>query len=425
MDSVKNCLEIVGSNRLLGTVKASGSKNSALAILCASLLNGSRVTLLNVPDITDIKNLLEAMQKCLGIQYERDGNRLSVDSSLLTNTKTIYLPNAYTNQLRASIYLLGVLSALGKEVVMGTPGGDKLGNRPINYHIRGLNSLGINLSSKDGYLSNGKPTPLKNAKINLPFPSIGTTMHLMMAASLTKGITQISNSARDPEIVDLAYFLRKIGVEVKGEGTNTITLFNKGKLRSSTFSIMPDHSEVVTFIVAAIITNGQIEIYDCNPNHCMSLLQIFIDSGANISYSSNSIKIQPNPNMRAFKILFGAHPLPPSDWQPMTTTLACFVDGQSEIADTYFDNRSAHIAPLLQFGAKISIDEKVFHIRGPVKFKGKNVYGEDIRSCAALFLAGLAAQGVTKLHGIEHLFRGYERIDKKFSKLGADIKLAS
>ena len=412
---------IRGGKPLKGNVEINGAKNAALPIIAASLLTGKTVAIKRVPKVSDVFTMIEVL-KTLGCKICWEDNILMIDTSSINSTEA---PYKLVKKMRASYYVLGPLIARFKKARVSLPGGCALGTRPVDLHIKGLTALGANVHIKNGYLScNAKRLKGKRTILKGPHgPSVGATINVMMAASLSKGITTIEEAAMEPEVVDVANFINACGGKIKGMGTPIIEIEGCKKLHGAEYSIIPDRIETGTFLISSAITKGNIRIKNCKPEHNTALIKLLKDYGAKIKVGKNSFSITTEGVVRPLSIQVAPYPSFSTDLQPLMVSLLSVTSGNSTIVETIFENRFMHVPELIRLGADIKmIDRYTAAIRGVKHLSGAHVMASDIRASASLILAGLVARGETHISRIYHTDRGYEHIEKKLSKLGADIK---
>ncbi len=423
---------ISGGKTLTGKVKISGAKNSALKLIAASILADSKVILRNVPNIEDVITMLEVLKTLnAGINFDIKNNILEIDPTTINNYEA---PYELVRKMRASILVAGPLLAKFGKVKVAIPGGCNIGARHIDLHLKGFESLGAKNYIEHGYINSSidiKRTRIKNKKklkgciINLDFPSRGATENLMMAAVLAEGITVINNAAREPEVVDLANFLKSMGAEITGAGTDSIEIKGVENLAGADYKIMPDSIEAGTFIVAASLCGKNVEIEDVIWKNieifCIKLKEI----GIEIENSGKNTVLVSRPQNKVLNpIYISTLPYPgfPTDLQPIIAVLLTLVPGISIITENVFENRFMYIEELNRMGANIKIDGHHAVIKGVKNLSGAPVKAFDLRAGAAMVLAGLAADGITEVYDIYHIKRGYENFDHKLVSIGADIK---
>ena len=407
-------LIIQGQNPLSGSVKVSGAKNAVLPIMAAALLAGGKSIIGRVPDLLDTRTMIKLME-IVGAKCSFKGNQLVIDSSKVHNPEA---PYDLVKTMRASFYVLGPLLARFGIVKVSLPGGCAWGPRPVDFHLRGLEKLGAKVALKGGYIV-AEAKRLKGAKINFEFPSVGATGNIAMAAATAKGTTVIENAAREPEIVQLCEYLNKMGASISGIGSSTIIIDGVDSLHSANINVIPDRIEAGTFLMAGAVL-GKITITDVNPSHLDSVLLKLSEVGSKIEKKSNSITIEPG-QLKAVDMTTAVYPGFATDLQAQWVALMSIAEGSSKVTDTVYHDRFSHIPELNRFGANIKVDNNTAYIRGVDELIGAPVMSTDIRASASLIIAGLMARGETTVSRVYHIDRGYERIEAKFSALGAKI----
>lgn len=411
---------ITGGYQLNGTVAASGAKNAALPILFSTLLAEGEHHFDNVPVLKDIESTAELLQS-LGCDSHREGHSFKVQVSKLKSFEAHY---DLVRKMRASILCLGPILAKYGEAVVSLPGGCAIGTRPIDLHLDAMKTLGAEIELKDGYVL-AKAKKLKGATVFFEKTTVGGTENLMMAATLAEGVTTIENAAKEPEIVDLANYLNKMGAKITGHGTSVIRIEGVAKLTPARHSIMPDRIEAGTLLIAGAITSGEVEVTHCQPQDLEALILKMRESGFKIETRANSIKVLPTKTWEAVDITTAPHPLFPTDLQAQFMALMTVALGTSVITETVFENRFMHVNELMRLGADITPKSQVAVVRGkPGELMAAPVMATDLRASASLVLAGLVAKGETTVGRIYHLDRGYENLEEKLSKLGARVKRA-
>jgi len=411
-------LIISGGNRLHGTVKIDGAKNSSLSIMAATLLTKDVCILRNVPRLTDVETMSDVIRK-LGVNVEwKEGNNLYIDSDNFNNYEA---PYELVKMMRASILVMGPLLARLKRAKISLPGGCAIGARPVDYHLKGFEALGAQVEVEKGYIE-AKVNTLKGVEIYLDFPSLGATENIMMAACLAEGVTTIENAAKDPEVVELGNFLNKMGAKVKGLGTDLIKIKGVKELHGIDYTIIPDRIEAGTYMIAAAITGGDVLIEEADPLLLKPLIVKLEEAGVRIELEKNLIKVIGPDRANAVDIKTLPFPGFPTDMQPQFMALSCVARGTSVITETVFEKRFAHIGDLIRMGADIKVEGHSAIIKGVKKLSAAPVMASDLRGGAALVLAGLVAEGTTELSRIYHLDRGYTKLEEKLNSLGADIK---
>ena len=406
------------SKPLMGTVRVSGAKNSVLPIIAASILGQGQSKIKEVPKLKDVGiicNLLGA----LGVDVECDSNSITINPDNIYNTTA---PYELVNKMRASFLVMGPLLAKYRNAKIPLPGGCAIGTRPVNLHLKGFAAMGADIEQGHGYIEVKSKGRLKGGKIYLDFPSVGATENIMMAASLAEGQTIIENAAIEPEIVDLANYLIVMGANISGAGTDTIKINGVDKLAQGHHVVIPDRIEAGTFMIAAAITAGTVKIENVLPAHLKPVTAKLREIGVEVSEELSSINVSPGKSLKAIDIKTLPYPGFPTDMQAQMTVLMSKAEGTSMVVETIFENRFMHVCELKRMGANIRIDGRSAIIEGTTSLTGAQVKATDLRAGAALILAGLIADGVTKITGIDHIERGYDRIDEKLRQLGADIE---
>jgi UDP-N-acetylglucosamine 1-carboxyvinyltransferase len=409
---------IYGGKKLRGEIIVSGSKNSALPILFATLLTDDPATITNVPSLADIDTAVTFLN-FIGKKTIKKEN--SVKSYSSYKYKHI-APYDLVRKMRASILVMGPLLARLKRVEVSLPGGCAIGARPVDIHLDAFKKLGAEISVESGYVKTSAKNGLKGAAINFRFPSVGATENILLTAVLAKGKTIIANAAREPEIEDLANVLNKMGAKVTGAGTKNIVIDGVDKLHGFVHEVIPDRIEAATYIIAAAITKGEVILKKVIPHHLKSVNDKLKKCGLCIKETKDTIFAKWVKNLKPQNIKTEAYPGFPTDVQAQWTTLMCLLNGESHIEENVFENRFLHVAELQRFGADIAINDKTVSIKGVKKFSGAPVMVSDLRAGAALVLAGLAADGKTIVSRTYHLNRGYDMLEKKLKKLGANIQ---
>ncbi len=412
-------LKIHGQTKLKGTVRISGAKNSALVLLAASLLSDEKITIENIPDLTDVEKMKNIL-KTLGVKLVNEENKLIIDSTDLHNSE---LPYELVNGLRASFFCMGSLLARLGEASLSLPGGCKIGKRPIDEHIKGLKALGATISSKDGFILakiKNNEKRLIGTKISLECPSVGATETLIMAATLAKGQTIIENAAREPEIQDLCQMLNKMGAKIFGAGQSKIIIDGVYRLKGCFHKVIPDRIEAGTFLIASAATLSSITISPVIPQHLEAVLDKLRETGSKIAIKGNQISIS-TKLIKPTNIETAPFPGFPTDLQAPFTALMSIAEGESRICENIFENRMNHVALLNKMGASIRIEKNIAHISGVKNLKSESLIGLDLRSTAAIIIAALTADNLSIVGGLEHLDRGYESFECKLNNLGANI----
>lgn len=409
-----------GGNKLNGTVEIEGAKNAVLPILAAAILPTEGRTLLhNVPILSDVftmNNVIRFLNVKVG--FDEDQKQITIDS---TDDLSYEAPFKYVSKMRASIVVLGPLLARAKHAKVAMPGGCAIGSRPIDLHLKGLEAMGAKIIQNDGYIE-ATTDGLKGANIYLDFPSVGATQNIMMAATLAKGTTVIENVAREPEIVDLANFLNKMGAHVTGAGTETIKVVGVDHLHGTEHSVVQDRIEAGTFMVAAAITQGNVLIKDAIEEHNKPLISKLEEMGTQIIREEDGIRVIGPEKLKPVDVKTMPHPGFPTDMQPQISVAQLAADGTSTLTETVFENRFMHLEELRRMNADFKVKGNSAVLNGPTNFSGSEVAATDLRAAAALILAGLIANGITQVTHLEYLDRGYWHFNQKLEALGAEIK---
>ena len=412
-------LVIYGPSRLKGEVNISGAKNSAVAILPATLLIDGICIINNVPNIVDVKLSCEILEG-LGSKIKWiDKNSLEIDNRNITNT---IAPIDLTRKFRASYYLIGSMLGRKKEIEVGLPGGCNLGARPIDQHIKGFEALGAEVEIVGGNVK-ASAKKLTGTNIYLDIVSVGATINVMLASVLAEGTTIIDNAAKEPHIVDIANFLNTMGADIRGAGTDTIKVNGvKSLIGGQTYSVVPDQIEAGTFMLAAVATKGDITIKNCIAEHLDCITAKILEIGGNVEVNGDNLRVwcKERPNKAIIKTL--PYPGFPTDLQPQMGVVLSLAEGTSIINESIWESRFQYTYELNKMGAQITAQGKSAIFEGVDSLQGASVYSTDLRAGAALIVAGVAANGTTEVYNLEHIDRGYENIEEKFRKLGADIQ---
>ena len=409
---------IKGGEKLEGIVKISGSKNAALPILAATVLNVGKTTLYNVPNIQDTQMMFKILET-LGGKVEKKNNKIIIDTSKINKFE---IPEELMHKMRSSVILAGALLGRYKKAIFSYPGGCDIGSRPIDLHLRSFEKLGINVVQNYGNII-CDAEKIKGEKIDLDFPSVGATENAILASVLAEGTTIITNAAREPEIIDLQNFLNKMGAKIIGAGTNEIQITGVKKLKDISYNIMPDRIETGTFLCLAVATKGNLILENTNAEHITPVITKLQEADCKIEIEKNKIKINSNKKIKALDIKTMPYPGFPTDMQSVFSAMLTTAKGTSIIVENIFENRFKYTQELNKMGAKITVEGKSAIIRGVRKLYGANVKATDLRGGAALVLAGLSAKGITKVDDIEYILRGYENFDKKLRNINADIQI--
>lgn len=412
-------LIISGGNRLEGTIRASGSKNSSLPIIAATLLADSPITIGNLPHLQDVTTLNELLGR-MGVSLSiNDRMEVEVDPSTINS---FHAPYELVKTMRASILVLGPLLAHFGRADVSLPGGCAIGSRPVDLHLRGLAAMGANIEVNNGYVHASTDGRLKGAHLVLDTVTVTGTENLLMAATLAEGTTVIENAAREPEVVDLANCLSKMGAKIQGAGTDTITIEGVESLKGIHHNVIPDRIETGTYLIAAAATRGRIHIKDTDPSLLQAVLQKLKEAGADIETDATSIKLDMHGRRpKAVSLSTAPYPAMPTDMQAQFTALNIIAEGVGSITETVFENRFMHVQEMCRMGANISIEGNTAICQGVETLTGAPVMATDLRASASLVIAGLVAEGDTLIDRIYHIDRGYECIEEKLQSLGATI----
>ena len=409
---------IEGGHKLEGTVKISGSKNSALPIIAATILNAGKTTLYNVPNIQDTQMMYKILET-LGAKIEKKNGKIKIDTSKIEKFK---IPPELMHKMRSSVILAGALIGRYQKATFSYPGGCDIGSRPIDLHLKSFEKLGIQVNQNHGNIE-CNAEKIKGEKIDLDFPSVGATENAILASILAEGTTIITNAAREPEIIDLQNFLNKMGAKIVGAGTDEIQIEGVKKLKDISYNIMPDRIETGSFLCFAAATKGNIILENVNATHITPIISKLEEAECKIETSKNKIKIIAPKKLKSIDIKTMPYPGFPTDMQSVFASMLTIAKGTSIIVENIFENRYKYTQELNKMGAKITVEGKSAIIRGTRKLYGADVKATDLRGGAALVLAGLIAKGKTQVDDIEYILRGYEKLDYKLQNLGANINV--
>ena len=409
-----------GNTKLEGTVKIEGAKNAVLPILAATLLAEEGVTTLkNVPILSDVFTMNQVIKHLnVAIDFDEDANEVTIDATQPLGIEANY---EYVSKMRASIVVMGPLLARNGHAKVAMPGGCAIGKRPIDLHLKGFQALGPKIIQKNGYIEAIADELIGNT-IYLDFPSVGATQNIMMAAVRAKGTTIIENVAREPEIVDLANILNKMGANVIGAGTETMRIEGVDKLHAVEHSIVQDRIEAGTFMVAAAMTEGNVLIEEAISEHNRPLISKLTEMGAIIEEEENGIRVIGPKHLKPTDVKTMPHPGFPTDMQAQMTAIQMFAEGTSIVTETVFENRYQHLEEMRRMNADLKIDGNIAVINGGNELQGAAVEATDLRAAAALILVGLRANGITRVSNLKYLDRGYYEFHKKLQKLGANVE---
>ncbi len=412
-------LVITGPTPLKGEVEISGAKNAAVAILPATLLIDGICTINNVPNISDVQILCKILEEMGAKINWTDKNELTIDTRNITTKQA---PLDLTSKFRASYYLIGAMLGRTGDIKVGMPGGCNLGARPIDQHIKGFELLGANVEVGKGTIT-AKAKCLNGAHIYMDVVSVGATINIMLASVLANGTTTIDNAAKEPHIVDVANFLNTMGADIRGAGTDVIKINGVEKLHGdATYSVVPDQIEAGTFMLAAMASKGDLLIKNCITKHLEPLTAKILEIGGNVEDNGDSIRVwySKRPNKATIKTL--PYPGFPTDLQPQMGVVLSTANGTSIINESIWESRFQYTAELNKMGAKITAQGKTAIFEGVDELFGAPVYSTDLRAGAALIIAGISANGITEVYNLKHIDRGYENIEEKFRKIGANIQ---
>ncbi|WP_347962609.1 UDP-N-acetylglucosamine 1-carboxyvinyltransferase [Lactococcus formosensis] len=409
-----------GNTRLKGTVEIEGAKNAVLPLLAATLLpSEGEIILRNVPILSDVY-MMNNLVDHLGVDLEFSEESKMVHAQAASKVKT-KAPYEFVSKMRASIVVMGPILARNGHARVSMPGGCSIGSRPIDLHLRGFELMGAEITQEAGYIE-AKAEKLRGAHIYLDFPSVGATQNLMMAATLAEGTTTLENAAREPEIVDLANWLNKMGANVKGAGTDTIIIKGVEKMHGANHAVVQDRIEAGTFMVAAAMTHGDVLIKDAVREHNRPLISKLIEMGVEFVQEEEGLRVLGPEVLKATNVKTLPHPGFPTDMQSQMTAAQAIAKGESTMIETVFENRFQHLEEMRRMGLTVDITRNTAIIQGTRKLQGAQVKSTDLRASAALILLGMVAQGQTTVRKLSHLDRGYYRFHEKLKSLGADIE---
>ena len=411
------CYIIDGGKKLDGIVKVSGSKNAALPIISAAILNGGITKLYNIPNIHDTRITLEIL-KYLGCKVNKNNDKIEINSKNITKKD---IPEKLMREMRSTVIIAGALLGRFKEVTFSYPGGCDIGARPIDLHLKAFKKLGVNITEEYGFIK-CKCDKIVGANIDLDFPSVGATENVILASIYCEGKTVITNAAKEPEIIDLSNMLNKMGANIQGAGTNVIEITGVQKLKNVGYRIIADRIEAGTLLCAAAITGGKVKITNMNPEHITAVLSKLEETGCKLEIGDNFVQLVAPKRLKAVEIKTLPYPGFPTDMQAIFGSILTIARGTSIITENIFENRFKYATELNRMEAKTKTEGKTLIISGTRKLTAANVSSTDLRGGAALVLVGLVAKGKTKVDNIDYILRGYEGLDKKLSLLGATIK---
>lgn len=415
-------LVIQGGARLHGEVTISGAKNAALPILCAALLAETPLKLSSVPKLKDVGTTINLLQH-MGVVVTRNADKVDLDAS---NIKILEAPYEMVKTMRASILVLGPLLARFGKARVSLPGGCAIGSRPVDLHIKGLQAMGANIHIEHGYIeASAEHLPnkrLQGARYYMDLVTVTGTENLMMAAALAQGTTVLENAAKEPEVVDMADCLIKMGAKIKGAGSDVITIEGVEKLNGAEHQVVCDRIEAGTYMVAAAMTGGEVKLLNVSAHLLDAVIEKLREAGATVLSDANTITVKSDGKLKAVNIRTAPHPAFPTDMQAQFMALNTVASGVSKVTETIFENRFMHVQEMQRLGADIDIDGNTALVKGVSELEGATVMATDLRASASLVLAGLVAKGQTVIERIYHLDRGYEDLEEKFNALGANVK---
>ena len=412
-------LIVKGGKRLVGTVKTSGAKNAVLPIIAASIMGTSPSHFDEVPMLEDVRTISEVLRS-LGIKVEsKEKNCLDIDSTVVESYEP---PCELMRNMRASFFVMGPLLARMGKARIYMPGGCAIGARPVDIHLKGFEALGVVLDQQDGFIEATTPNGLKGATIYFDFPSVGATENVMMAAALAEGVTILENAAEEPEIVALASYLNKMGAKIRGAGTDVIRIEGVKELHGADYTIIPDRIEAGTYMIAAAMTGGDVIVDNVLPEHQKPLIAKLREAGAIVEEDIDKVRVIGNGTLKGVSVKTLPYPGFPTDMQAQIMAMMVISEGKSKVTETVFENRFMHVEELNRMGATITTSDRSANIEGPAKLVGCDVRATDLRAGAAMILAGLVAEGETRIGDLHHIDRGYEDIVEKLKNLGADIE---
>ena len=412
-------LIVKGGKRLVGTVKTSGAKNAVLPIIAASIMGTSPSHFDEVPMLEDVRTISEVLRS-LGIKVEsKEKNCLDIDSTVVESYEP---PCELMRNMRASFFVMGPLLARMGKARIYMPGGCAIGARPVDIHLKGFEALGVVLAQQDGFIEATTPNGLKGATIYFDFPSVGATENVMMAAALAEGVTILENAAEEPEIVALASYLNKMGAKIRGAGTDVIRIEGVKELHGADYTIIPDRIEAGTYMIAAAMTGGDVIVDNVLPEHQKPLIAKLREAGAIVEEDIDKVRVIGNGTLKGVSVKTLPYPGFPTDMQAQIMAMMVVSEGKSKVTETVFENRFMHVEELNRMGATITTSDRSANIEGPAKLVGCDVRATDLRAGAAMILAGLVAEGETRIGDLHHIDRGYEDIVEKLKNLGADIE---
>lgn len=412
---------IKGGTPLVGEVEISGAKNAALGILAAAVMADETVAIDNLPDVSDVNVLIDAIAE-VGAKVNRDSRHsVKINGGTISSTKA---DNEFIKKIRASYYLLGAFLGKFKKAEVPLPGGCNIGSRPIDQHLKGFKALGADIKIEHGMII-AKADELVGSHIFFDVVSVGATINVMLAAALAKGNTVLENVAKEPHVVDLANMLNSMGANIKGAGTDVIRIKGVEKLHGSEYSVIPDQIEAGTFMLAAVITRGNILVKNVIPKHLEAITAKLYEIGATVEEYDDSVRVIGNEVIKPTHVRTLPYPGFPTDMQPQMAVALALAKGTSTVTENLFENRFKYVDELAKMGANIKVESNIAVFEGIEEYTGAEVNALDLRAGAALVIAGIAAKGFTTIESVHYIKRGYEMLEKKLQKLGAQIELTS
>ncbi|WP_443598309.1 UDP-N-acetylglucosamine 1-carboxyvinyltransferase [Agathobacter sp.] len=408
---------IKGGNPLYGEVEIGGAKNAALAILAAAIMTDETVTIDNLPNVRDINVLLQAIEE-IGAHVERvDIHKVKINGSFI---RGVNVDNEFIRRIRASYYLIGALLGKYKHAEVALPGGCDIGSRPIDLHMKGFRSMGAEIDIAHGLVI-ARAKELKGTHIYMDKVSVGATINIMMAAAMADGKTVIENAAKEPHVVDVANFLNSMGANIRGAGTDVIRIVGVEKLHATEYSVIPDQIEAGTFMFAVAAAGGNVLVKDVIPKHLEATTAKLLEVGCQVEEFDDSVRVISDGHLKHTQVTTLPYPGFPTDMQPQMAVLLGIAEGTSTVTESIFENRFKYVDELTRMGADIKVESNIAIISGVKRYTGARVNAPDLRAGAALVIAGLAAEGITVVDDIYYIQRGYEALEEKLTKIGAQI----
>lgn len=408
---------IKGGNPLYGEVEIGGAKNAALAILAAAIMTDETVTIDNLPNVRDINVLLQAIEE-IGAHVERvDIHKVKINGSFI---RGVNVDNEFIRRIRASYYLIGALLGKYKHAEVALPGGCDIGSRPIDLHMKGFRSMGVDIDIAHGLVI-ARAKELKGTHIYMDKVSVGATINIMMAAAMADGKTVIENAAKEPHVVDVANFLNSMGANIRGAGTDVIRIVGVEKLHATEYSVIPDQIEAGTFMFAVAAAGGNVLVKDVIPKHLEATTAKLLEVGCQVEEFDDSVRVISDGHLKHTQVTTLPYPGFPTDMQPQMAVLLGIAEGTSTVTESIFENRFKYVDELTRMGADIKVESNIAIISGVKRYTGARVNAPDLRAGAALVIAGLAAEGITVVDDIYYIQRGYEALEEKLTKIGAKI----